>query len=131
MDINEFVQRLGTIQAAYPIEAEDALKKGSQKMLRKIKAASPDSGQKHGRKIKNSWHLKMTGLSAADIQANIYSTSPHFHLVECGHVIKTLGGRVKGFKQGSHFFERAVNQNLDEIQSDIAEKLFKAVSDKL
>lgn len=131
MDINEFINHLGDVQRDYPLEAEKALRRGSNKMLRAVRSASPDSGQKHKRKIKNSWRCKLSGLRAEDIQANIYSIAPHFHLVERGHVMKTLGGKVKGYKQGTHFFEKTVNSNINEIQELISDDLFKAVCNKL
>ena len=131
MDINEFIHRLGDVQREYPLEAEKALKRGSNRMLRAVRRASPDSGQKHQHKIKNSWHLRMSGITAEDIQSNIFSKAPHYHLVERGHVMKTIGGRIKGYKQGTHFFEKTVNQNLADVQQGISDDLFKAVNDRL
>lgn len=131
MDINEFVRRLDAIQQDYPFEAEKALKSGAREMAKRVKEASPDSGRDHKGKIKKSWRLKMAGLSIDNIQANIYSTSPYFHLVERGHVMKNEHGKVKGYRQGTHFFERAVKQNISEVQEHIAERLFRAVGKKL
>lgn len=131
MDINEFINHLGDVQRDYPLEAEKALKRGSNKLLKAVRRASPDSGQRHTHKIKKSWHLRMSGITAEDIQSNIFSKAPHYHLVERGHVMKTIGGRIKGYKQGTHFFEKTVNQNLADVQQGISDDLFKAVNDRL
>lgn len=131
MDIDTFVAHLGDVQERFPMESEKALRRGARQMVRKLQEASPDSGKDHPHKLKDSWRLSMSGTRAADIAANIRSTAPHFHLVERGHVQKTSHGRVVGYKQGTHFMTRTVQDNEDTIMDDIGERLYEAVKDKL
>ncbi len=129
MDIEEFMSHIRDVQAQYPLEAEKALRRGANTMRNALKDASPDSGNpKAKRKIKDSWKVSMAGATADTLQANIRSNSPHFHLVERGHVKKTRTGKVVGYQQGTHFMEKTVNANADEIQDEMGEHLYKMVN---
>lgn len=127
MTIEEYTALITKAQRDFPLEAEEALEQGAKKMRRKIRAASPVGRAKHPHKLKNSWKMEMAGTSAPNIEAHIFSTAPHFHLVERGHVMKTSHGKVKGYKQGTHFLEKTVNAEqsgiYDEIGNDLAGKL--------
>lgn len=149
MDINECIARMKNLQKEFPDEAERVLAKGAKKMVDFAKEESPDGDKNHGeassmedelimntakgrrRKIKNSWRRKMSGYTAESIQANIYNTAPHFHLVERGHVMKTIHGRVKGYKQGTYFFTRTVQKHAGEVMEGMYEDMFRAVEKKL
>lgn len=132
MDIDEFMAHIDTVQAQYPMEAEKALRRGANAMRKELKAASPDGkNPKAKRKIKDSWKVSMSGTNTKNLQANIRSASPHFHLVERGHVKKTKTGKVVGYQQGTHFMEKTVNAKADEIQDEMGEYLFDILQDKL
>lgn len=131
MDLETFIAHMGQAIDAHPREAEKALRRGARIMVDALKAASPDSGKEDKHKLKDSWRYEMAGTSSASLQANIRSTSPHFHLVEQGHVQKTRTGKVVGYVQGTHFMERTANEKGDDILDDVAERLYKAVDGTL
>ena len=65
------------------------------------------------------------------IVAALRNTSPHFHLVERGHVMKTMHGKIKGFKQGTFFFKRTVEKNRNDIREAVGGHMFKKLRKKL
>lgn len=125
MDIKEFIEKLQRAQNAYPSQAEDALRKGARSMTKALKDNSPDSGRSHRNKLKNSWRMEMEGVSSNDLQANIYSKAPHFHLVDRGHVKKTRNGKVIGYVQGEHFLQKTLDSEGKDIQKKMGEQLLK------
>lgn len=131
MTPEEFTTKLTELQKRFPLEQEKAVKKSANKLKKILTAESPDSGSTHKRKLNKSWSVRMTGFRATTIQAEIYSRSPHFHLVERGHVIKTPSGQVKGFKQGTFFLKKTVNDNQKEVIDDMEKMFFKFIEDKL
>ena len=66
-----------------------------------------------------------------NLRANIYSTAPHFHLVDRGHVQKAPDGRVTGFVQGSHFLQKTLDNEGADIQEAMGEKLLRKLGDNL
>ena len=131
MELHEFIQHMDKVQETYPREAEKTLRRGARQMVGHLKEESPDSGKPHKRKIKDSWKMEMAGATAAGLRANIRSTSPHYHLVERGHVQKTRTGKIVGYVQGRYFTEKIANRYADEIMEDMGERLYKEVDGKL
>lgn len=131
MDIDELVRNLDRIQNDYPREAEAALESGARRLLREVRKATPVGKARHKNKLKKGWKMRMAGFTAASTEVHVWNRSPHFHLVERGHVIKTPKGKVKGYRQGTFFFQKAVKENIDDITEDIHERLFSAVEKRL
>lgn len=131
MDIGEFVQHLDRVQREYPSEAETALEQGTRNLLRRVRKATPVGKARHKNKLKNGWRMRMAGYTAASTEAHVWNKAPHFHLVERGHVIRTPKGKVKGYRQGTFFFKKAVDANIDDITEVIHERLFEAVEKRL
>lgn len=131
MTPEEFAAKLTELQKKFPVEQENAVRKSANKFRKIIMSKSPDSGTVHKLKLNKSWSVRMTGFRATTIQAEIYSKSPHFHLVERGHVIKTRSGKVKGFKQGTFFLKKTVNNNQKEIIDDMGKMFLELIKDKL
>lgn len=131
MELDEFIQHMDAVQKAYPLETEEELARGARKIVREAKKNSPDSNHDSKRKISKSWKMRIKGTASQALVAEVYNASPHYHLVERGHVMKTIGGRVKGFKQGTFFFKKTVDNNIEDVQTGIQQRLFKAIEDKL
>lgn len=131
MTPEEFTAKLTELQKKFPLEQEYSVRRSANKLRKIIINESPDSGTDHKLKLNKSWSVRMTGFRATTIQAEIYSKSPHFHLVERGHVIKTRSGKVKGFKQGTFFLKKTVNDNQKEIIDDMEKMFFELIKDKL
>lgn len=131
MHLEEYSKLLHMAVNQFPLEQEKALTKGARKMVKAIRDNTPDSGVNHKRKLKSSWEMQITGYTGKTIQAEIGSVAPHFHLIEHGHVIKTRGGKVKGYKQGSFFMKKAVEANQENIEQEMFEALYRMLKGKL
>ena len=124
MTPEEFCEKLARAQAQFPGDSEEALKKGARQMVKALRDNSPFTTVEHKGKLNKSWRMRIEG-TGKDLRADIYSTAPHFHLVDRGHVQKAPGGRVTGFVQGSHFLQKTLDDEGDDIQHEMGEKLLK------
>ena len=131
MTPEEFCEKLARAQVQFPGDSEEALKKGARQMLKELRDNSPFTTVEHKGKLNKSWRMRMEGAAGKDLQANIYSTAPHFHLVDRGHVQKAPGGRVTGFVQGSHFLQKTLDNEGADIQEAMGEKLLRKLGDNL
>lgn len=141
--MEEFKSKLDIISNQYADTAEKHLLRMGNKLKKAAKEASPVGKpvyiEKNGEKVENKrrhmanrWKSKVVGLLGNDLEYQLRSSAPNYHLVERGHVIKTPGGRTIGFCQGKHFFQRAVNdfqasgtmdKELESLAKDIKKKM--------
>lgn len=73
----------------------------------------------------------MAGTSGASLESHIYSTAPHFHLVERGYTMKDAHGHVKGYRNGRFFMANTVMSEGPGIQQAMGDELAKELGDKL
>ena len=129
--LDEYKTHITVMANEFPATAEKHLKKIGNKFKKIVKEKSPESGKDHKKKLKDSWKSEVKGYTGAELSMDIWSTSPHFHLVDRGHVQKDKNGVAKGFVQGKHFLEATAQ----EVESDVLpveiEKLFNDISKKL
>lgn len=130
ISFEEFIGRLQTVQKNFPDDVETVLNRGANRMIKALKTNSPDSGNDHKGKLNKSWKKKIEGYGK-DIHANIYSTAPHFHLVDRGHKIMDKKGHEKGFVQGKHFLQKTTDEQQDDLQEYMWKGVYKRVKDKL
>lgn len=130
ISFEEFIGRLETVQKNFPDDVEIVLNRGANRMVRALKTNSPDSGNDHKGKLNKRWKKKIEGYGK-DIHANIYSTAPHFHLVDRGHKIMDKKGHEKGFVQGKHFLQKTIDEQQDDLQEYMWKGVYKRVKDKL
>jgi len=130
-NINEFMADINQVANEFPLESEKRLNKIGNKFKRIIKEKSPDSGHVSKRKLNKSWKSKINGYKGEDLTCDIWSTSPHFHLVDRGHVIKDKKGNVRGFVQGKHFLEATAQEVAANVVPDELEKFQKEIARKL
>ena len=129
--LDDFMQQLTDVGNQFPGTCEKHLKRVGNKMKKELKEVSPDSGKDHKGKLNKSWKSEVKGYTGEELQMDIWSTSPHFHLVDRGHVVKTPSGKVVGFVQGKHFLEKT-SQHIDaDVLPEEMEKLYKDISKKL
>lgn len=130
-DLDVFRQQLADVANEYPATAEKHLRRIGNKFKKIIKEKSPDSGKDHKNKLNKSWKSEVKGFSGEDLSMDIWSTSPHFHLVDRGHKLVGKNGVVLGFVQGKHFLAATAQ----EIESDVVpaeiEKMYKDISKKI
>jgi Bacteriophage protein of unknown function (DUF646). len=130
-NMEEFKQQIADVANQFPATAEKHLKKIGNKFKKIVKQKSPDSGNDSKKKLNKSWKSEVKGYSGEELSMDIWSTSPHFHLVDRGHVQKTPGGRVTGFVQGKHFLEATAQEVEAEVVPAEIEKLYDEISKKL
>ena len=130
ISFEEFIGRLQTVQKNFPDDVETVLNRGANRMIKALKTNSPDSGKDHKGKLNKSWKKKIEGYGK-DIHANIYSTAPHFHLIDRGHKIVDKKGQEKGFVQGEHFLQKTIDEQQDDLQEYMWKGVYKRVKDKL
>ena len=92
--LDDFKQQLTEVANEFPGTCEKHLRRVGNKMKKELKEASPDSGHDTKKKLNKSWKSEVQGYTGEDLQMNIWSNSPHFHLVDRGHVQKTKSGKV-------------------------------------
>lgn len=130
ISFEEFIGRLQTVQKNFPDDVETVLNRGANRMIKALKTNSPDSGKDHKGKLNKSWKKKIEGYGK-DIHANIYSTAPHFHLIDRGHKIVDKKGHEKGFVQGKHFLQKTIDEQQDDLQEYMWKGVYKRVKGKL
>lgn len=119
----------------YPGTAEKYLRKTGNKLWRMAKKATPvGPGMYRGRKtkhMKDMWRHTVVGTSGTELEYQLRSTAPHFHLVERGHQMVTPSGKYPanghGFVQGTHFFEKTEMEW--EASGDMEKQFEKLVDD--
>lgn len=126
----EFIGRLELIQREFPDDSEIVLKRSANRVIRVLKENSPDSGSEHKGKLNKSWRKEIEGYGK-NIHANIYSTAPHFHLVDRGHKIIDKKGNEKGFVQGKHFLQKTIDEQEDDLSEYMLRSLYRQVKKKL
>ncbi|BAL85200.1 hypothetical protein SELR_pSRC500260 (plasmid) [Selenomonas ruminantium subsp. lactilytica TAM6421] len=111
-NLDQFLQNIEYAANQAPATAEKYLKKAGNKLRKAAKDASPESHdqKKKSKHLKNRWSGKIKGMFGHDLEYDLRSKAPHYHLVERGHAKVTPNGRVVGFTPGTHFFEKAVQQ---------------------
>lgn len=131
MKIEEYNELIEKAISQFPLESELELEKGAKRMRKEIRDNTPVGKGKHPHKLKNSWKVEMAGSRVGGVEADIYSTAPHFHLIERGHVQKNAHGQVTGYKQGKFFMKNTVESKGETIQKEMGENLIKKLGDKL
>lgn len=130
MTPEDFIKGCNHVIGFYPDYAAKTLRKSANYLKNKLKANSPDSGSHHKNKLNESWSMKIEGFGT-DVEADIWSKAPHFHLVDRGHVIKDRYGHVHGFKQGTHFLKRTVDLSETEVMFILDKEISKKVDEGL
>lgn len=105
--------------------------KSTAKKLKKetLKVAKSKVGKKTGnyeRGIKEGKPYEYDGAYAC----RVYSTMPHAHLIEHGHIIVGRDGKEKGFKDGYYVFENAAS-NFEKDYEEEAEKFMDEIIGEL
>lgn len=131
--MDEFKAKLTQISDEYADTSEKHLNKAGNKLKKMAKENSPlDTDPKKKKHIQKSWKSTIVGMSGSELEYQLRNVAPHYHLVENGHAMVTHNGRVIGFVQGSHFFDRCVKEyeasgevskEFEKYMKDIAKKL--------
>jgi hypothetical protein len=130
-ELDAFRQQLAEVANEYPATAEKHLRRIGNKFKKIIKEKSPDSGQNHKNKLNKSWKSEVKGFSGEALSMDIWSTSPHFHLVDRGHKLVGKNGTTLGFVQGKHFLASTAQEVEAEVVPAEIEKMYADISKKM
>lgn len=99
-------------------DAKEFLKKSGNKLKNKTlnvaKSRVKESTGNYIRSIKKGKVYEFQGALAV----RTYSTAPHAHLIEYGHIKKDRTGREHGFQRGYHVFGTAQKEFEEEFYQD-------------
>lgn len=99
-------------------DAKEFLKKSGNKLRNKIlsivKVRVNENTGNYYKSIKRGKVYDFKG----DLAVRAYSTAPHAHLIEYGHINKDRTGKEHGFTRGKHIFTTASKEFEDEFYSD-------------
>lgn len=129
--LEEFKQQIAEVAKEYPGTSEKYLKRIGNKFKKIVRQKSPDSGHPTKRKLNKSWKSEIKGYSGDELSMDIWSTSPHFHLVDRGHRQVDMHGNVKGFVQGKHFLQATAQEVEADVVPGEIERLYNDISKKL
>jgi len=120
-DLDDFERDL--LSAAKDLEngrhAKKFLRKEGTKLKRENKkqAKRAGIGKKTGNFLKGFKRGKPYEFDSA-MAIRAYNSAPHAHLLDLGHRIVDKNGEEFGFKEGSHFMEKAEEAFQDEYVGD-------------
>lgn len=99
-------------------DAKEFLKKSGNKLKNKtLNVAKSRVKESTGNYIKSIKRGKVYDFKGA-LAVRAYSTAPHAHLIEYGHIKKDRTGREHGFQRGYNVFETAQKEFEEEFYQD-------------
>lgn len=121
---NEFAEELEKMLQEQPKICEKALKSVGNKFRKRVRQVTKESTEKITGKLIRGYSLsKVSRNGFGDMDIDFYATSPHFHLVEHGHVQKDKKGKEIGVVPG----RLMVHQVREEFKDTMPEELQKAL----
>lgn len=138
--LDEFRAKLMDISREYSDTAEKHLNAAGNKLKHKAKEETPintrnpvsrKNRKKKAKHMRDAWKSEIVDKGDMNLEYWLRNTSPHFHLIEHGHIIK-VHNKTVGFYQGKHFFEKTVKEFTasGEMQTEL-EKFMREVKKKM
>lgn len=132
--LDELSEDLRRIARKFPDRAGEELQKEAKELRKDVVAMVKNDTDEHltkdGEKTKRSL-TKASSYEISPVQGfnerqfvDISAKSPHFHLLENGHLLVSHKGRVIGFVPGYHFMDRARK----ECSKKLPERMEKMVN---
>lgn len=139
--VEELVQSLESLSKKYPDRAGELLQKNAKalrkEVVKNVKAETePRKPKKNGGTPKKQLH-KISSYAISPIQGyganqfvEVSAKSPHFHLVEHGHVLKSRSGNTIGFVQGKHMMDNAIKKAENEMPDTLEEMVTQLLKEE-
>jgi len=110
--IDELVKDLETIEKNLPKKSKSFIQKEGTKLKNKTKRMAKKKVKKESGTYLNRIQRGKPYLYEKDILSiRTYSTAPHAHLIEYGHIIThEKDGPRLGYVKGKHVFQNAINE---------------------
>ncbi len=137
--LDDFSRKLKIVQKKAPGLIIEKYDKAARDLKKKLKKATPynPSGRYDGKPktskqhLKGRWKANRTQKTGGVYHTEVYSTAPHFHLVERGHAVVGKGGRStksgKGYVQGKFFFKKGIESlepELNKLPEKVIDEIF-------
>lgn len=143
-NIEEFINSIDNVMKEFPKLSEKHLRKMGNVLKKNAQDATPigkdnysnipdkkEQKKAENKHMKKRWRGKITGVGTK-IQYELRNTSPAYHLVERGHVLKSKKGKVLGYVQGKHFFEKTEKEfEASNTIDNEMNKFFNDIDDKI
>lgn len=131
--IEELIDSLNDLSRKYPDRAGELLQKNAKELrkqvVKNVKEDTKTKGEtKRSLSKAGSYEISQVQGYGASQYVEIKARSPHFHLVEHGHVLKNHYGKTIGFVDGKHMMSNAVKkteQTMPSIVENMVEELLK------
>ena len=122
-DNNEFQKFAdGLLKIAKSVKDGANSKKFLQKEGNKLRKKTVDKAKTTVKKYTGNYLKSIKKGKIYNFEGNlslrVFSSSPHAHLIESGHIKKTPSGEERGFKPGYHVFDKAARDFEDEFVED-------------
>lgn len=126
-DWNGFDKSVEEAIRMYPNTAEKKLRKATREIKKLAEQAYPKSITGN---LKENWHTKYDVVNTTQVEGQVFSKSPHYHLVERGHE-KIVNGKSSGHVPGKFFFKSMIESDGERIANEQYQSLLKELSKKL
>lgn len=119
----------------YPDRAGDLLKEDARKLRKDVvketkKVTKTKSSSKRSLGKVGSYKISPVQGIGANQFVEISAKSPHFHLVEHGHVLVLPSGETRGFVQGKHMMDTTVKQHQESMPNTVADMVDKLLKEE-
>lgn len=118
---------LAAVLSEYSGEVRENVKKAiretADELVTQLKETSPDGGTQHKHKYKKSWVAETTFESETELRMRVKSKDAYqlTHLLEYGHKLKTVKGKVIGFVQARPHIKRGDQAAQEKLIARIEE----------
>ena len=117
----------------YPDRAGEMLREDARKLRKEVvkevkKVTNTKSSSKRSLGKVGSYKISQVQGIGTNQYVEISAKSPHFHLVEHGHVQMNRAGQAIGFVQGRHLRDNTVKKHegkMPEVVEDMVDRLLK------
>ena len=121
--LDDLCDSLNKLAEKYPDRAGELLvinaKTLRKSVTKKVRERTKPKGKKKSLARVGSYKISKVQGYGADQYVEISATSPHFHLVERGHVQLNRKGEEIGFVKGEHMMADAIKEANDEMPETI------------
>lgn len=113
--MDELAESLKRLTSKYPDKAGQLLSRNARKLRKEVVDQVKDltetsASSKMSLAKESSYKISQIKGLGTNQYVEISAKSPHFHLVEHGHVLKNHKGETIGFVQGKHMMDIAVKK---------------------
>lgn len=140
--LNDFSEKLKLAEKKAPGLIIDKYEKAAKDLKKKIKKATPyvpnsryDGEEKTpSQHLRGRWKANKVRKDRGVYHTEVFSTAPHYHLVERGHAVVGKGRKAtkngQSYVHGNFFFKKEIDKLEPEL-SALPEKIIDEIFDDL